>query len=64
MSGVRCTDFVGRSFALVSGRKKQEYFTDSMTTYFAKWHPRSAWVIRALRPMALGLASLAELLHL
>ncbi len=63
MSGVRCTDFVGRSFALVSGRKKQEYFTDSMAKYFSKWHPRSAWIIRTLRPIALGLASLAESLR-
>ena len=64
MSSVRCTDFVGRSFALVSGRTKQEYFTDSMTKYFAKWHPESAWIIRVLRPVALGLASFAERLHL
>jgi N-acetylglucosaminyl-diphospho-decaprenol L-rhamnosyltransferase len=34
-----CIDLVGRSFAKVSFRKKQSYFSDSMIKYFKKWHP-------------------------
>lgn len=56
-----CVDYVGRSFALVSGYRKQQYFTTSMVTYFRKWHPgwRSA-VIATLRPCALAAAWVAE----
>lgn len=57
----KCVDYVGRSFALVSGYKKQKFFTKSMLTYFRKWHPRQAWVIALLRPFALALAWLAQL---
>lgn len=62
MHSVRCMDFVGRSFAFVSGRKKQEMFTESMKKYFDTWHPKSAWVIHAFRPIALMLVSIADLL--
>ena len=33
----RCVDHVGRSFALVSGYKKQKMFLTSMYRYFDKW---------------------------
>lgn len=56
-----CVDYVGRSFALVSGYRKQRFFTTSMVQYFRKWHPGwRAWVIAALRPVALGAAWVAE----
>ncbi len=41
----RAVDFVGRSFSLVGGYKKQCYFTRSMHAYFKKWHPQVAWII-------------------
>ncbi len=56
----RCVDYVGRSFSLVSGLKKQKYFTDSMLKYFKKWHKGSAWIIALLRPKALAMAWFAE----
>lgn len=57
-------DYVGRSFALVSGYRKQRYFTTSMQAYFRKWHPGwRAWMITILRPVALGAAWLAEKLR-
>lgn len=59
-SSARCIDFVGRSFSLVGGLQKQKYFTDSMLKYFRKWQPNSAWVIAALRPLALAAAWLGE----
>lgn len=55
-----CTDHVGRSFSLVGGFIKQGYFTKSMTQYFAKWHPGSAWIFYMLRPFALAGAWVAE----
>lgn len=60
-SAATCTDFVGRSFLLVGGYTKQKYFTDSMVKYFAKWHGGArALIIRALRPLALCAAWVAE----
>ncbi len=59
-----CIDHVGRSFSLVGGLQKQKYFTDSMIKYFAKWHPKSAWIFRALRPFALAGAWAAEKMHI
>ncbi len=35
---VKAVDSVGFSFSQVNTRKKQEYFRDSMLTYFKKWH--------------------------
>jgi len=52
----KAVDYVGKSFALVSGTKPQKYFTDSMLKYFKKWHPKSAWVIGILRPVGMFLA--------
>ncbi|OGH67618.1 MAG: hypothetical protein A3C15_01350 [Candidatus Magasanikbacteria bacterium RIFCSPHIGHO2_02_FULL_50_9b] len=59
-----CTDYVGRSFSLVGGYAKQKYFTDSMVKYFAKWHPRAAWIFRLLQPLALAGARLKEKIKL
>lgn len=59
-----CVDHVGRSFSLVGGLQKQKYFTGSMVTYFEKWHANSAWIFRALRPLALAGAWIAEKIHL
>ncbi len=59
-----CVDYVGRSFALVSGYRKQRYFTTSMVKYFRKWHPGwRSWIITGLRPVALGAAWFAEKLR-
>ncbi len=55
-----CVDHVGRSFSLVGGLQKQKYFTASMVKYFEKWEPRHAWMFRALRPLALAAAWIAE----
>lgn len=55
-----CTDFVGRSFSLVGGYRRQSYFTESMVKYFSKWHPRHAWMFKILRPIALAAAWVAE----
>lgn len=59
-----CVDFVGRSFSLVGGLQKQKYFTRSMVQYFEKWHPERAWIFRALRPIALAGAWVAEKIRL
>ncbi|MCX6781403.1 MAG: glycosyltransferase family 2 protein [Candidatus Magasanikbacteria bacterium] len=59
-SAAICTDFVGRSFSLVSGFQKQKYFTDSMVKYFKKWHTRVWWVIGSARYLALAAAWIAE----
>ena len=59
-SAATCIDYVGQSFSLVSGLQKQNYFTDSMIKYFEKWHPRTAWIFRALRPFALAAAWITE----
>ncbi len=40
-----CTDFVGRSFSLVSGYTKQKYFKTSMIQYFEKWHSAAAAIL-------------------
>jgi GT2 family glycosyltransferase len=60
-----CVDYVGRSFALVSGFRKQRYFTTSMVQYFRKWHPgwRSS-LLALLRPVALFAAWCAEFFRL
>lgn len=50
----QATDFVGRSFALVSGWQKQRYFTTSMVEYFRKWHPVRGLVLAVVRPLILG----------
>lgn len=56
----RAVDFVGRSFSHVGGYTKQKYFTDSMVKYFKKWHPRTAWIIAAVAPLARASAWIAE----
>lgn len=56
----RCMDYVGRSFSLVSGLQKQKYFTNSMITYFMKWHKAVAWILMMLKPVALFLAWIGE----
>lgn len=59
-----CVDHIGRSFSLVGGLQKQKYFTRSMVQYFEKWHSSSAWMFRALRPLALAGAWAAEKIRL
>ena len=59
-----CVDFVGRSFMLVNGLQKQKYFTRSMVQYFEKWHPKTAWILRLFRPLALAGAWVAEKIRL
>lgn len=61
---VTVVDYVGRSFALVAGYRKQRFFTRSLVTYFKKWHPRwQSFLLQALVPFALGIAWLAERLR-
>ena len=54
---IKCTDFVGKSFAQVMGLWKQKMFTKSMLTYFKKWHPwHEVVAISVLRPVGIALA--------
>lgn len=58
---VTCRDYVGRSFALVAGYRKQRYFTGSMVIYFKKWHARwQSLALQCVRPLALALAWVAQ----
>ncbi len=57
----KCIDYVGQSFALVSGVHKQKMFTKSMVSYFRKWHPISAPVIIMLRPIAIAISWLVSI---
>ena len=59
---VQCTDYIGKSFAQVMGYKKQHMFTQSMVTYFSKWHPGlSTFIIKFLRPFGLLLAKIVDI---
>ncbi len=64
LADVSCQDAVGRSFAQVSTARKQRLFTQSMARYFGKW---SAWwqaaIIWTLRPLAIALGALADLMQ-
>lgn len=54
---IKCTDFVGKSFAQAMGLWKQKMFTKSMLTYFKKWHPwYEVAVIGTLRPVGIAMA--------
>jgi len=57
---VKCVDYVGKSFALVGGLKKQKYFTRSMVQYFKKWHPWKASLIIIARPFAIAVAWIGQ----
>jgi hypothetical protein len=41
-----CLDYVGASFKQIKRRRGQDYFSDSMLKYFAKWE--KAWQVRCL----------------
>ena len=42
-----CLDYVGASFKQIKRRQGQDYFSDSMLKYFAKWH--TPWETSVLR---------------
>jgi len=52
---ISCVDYVGQTFKRQPTMQKQKWFTESMLTYFKKWHPWYVWMwIALLRPVALG----------
>ncbi len=62
---VACTDLVGQGFKQQSVRVKQARFSRSMAHYFRKWHkPWQAWIIYALRPVAIAMGAVADLFRL
>jgi len=53
---VSCVDYVGQTFKRQPSVQKQKWFTQSMKTYFKKWHSWTAYACVALaRPMGIGL---------
>jgi GT2 family glycosyltransferase len=65
---IRCHDFVGQSFSQVGSLRKQKMFTESMITYFKKWHrPWQSLLLQTVRPIGYaivwGITSIKKILN-
>lgn len=59
--GIKCVDYVGKSFEIVSRGKKQIYFRNSMLYYFEKWHPRWQYILlRIAWPVGMVLSKMKK----
>lgn len=61
LTDVECIDHVSQTFKKIGNVWKQKKFTESMVTYFRKWHSIAEWlVVLILRPVAIGAVVLNE----
>lgn len=53
---ISCVDYVGQTFKRQPSVQKQQWFTESMIKYFAKWEaPWKALILRIVRPVGIGM---------
>ena len=61
LTDVICIDHVSQTFKKIGNVWKQKKFTESMVTYFRKWHSLPTWLtIFILRPLAIALVIFHE----